>query len=189
MMLGRGVRGLGTATFGSWDCIQFNLSDIQQAMGSNPDFGVNLYQVMSDSGGEGGCIADKYIPYLSQDYIDSHRMGTSPVSPMTLAPPPPPPPPPAPAPMISAPVPISLQPILTVGQDSTPIAPSPMPPTSAPSETINPGLPPVQPINVSSTSTSAAAATAVPGTIFGINSTYVLIGGAVLAFMFLGGKK
>ena len=186
MMLGRGVRGLGVATYGSWDCIQFKLSDIQQDLGSNPDFGVNLYQVMSDSGGEGGCIADKYVPYLSSDYIDSHRMGTAPVAPIAVAPPPPPP---APVAMVSAPVPISLQPILTVGQDSTPIAPSPMPPTSAPSESINPGLPPVQPINVSSSSTSAAAASAIPETIFGVNSTYVLIGGALLAFMFLGGKK
>ncbi len=181
MMLGRsnrGVRGLG-------DCLIYNMSDVQQAFGGNPTT-FNMYQLMSDAGGEGGCIPASYWGLFPQDYIDSHRVapgGTQEYADANRSWVPPPPPP---EPMVAAPVPI-----LTVGQNNAPIAPVP-PTTSAPTETINPTpLPPISSTSSSSTSTVVVppVSSGIPETILGINSTYVLIGGAVLAFMFLGGKK
>ncbi len=178
MMLGRsrGIRGLGST------CVMFNLGDIQSYFGGGSE-GVpfNLITVQQETSGRGGCMPDYAVALMPQEYIDGHSIGTATpavdrtYTGVTAG-----------ATLLANPAPVPTVTALTVNSSGTPISTATVPLANtaiqsapSPSGILTPGLPPAA---------GAPAASAIPSTIFGINSMYV-IGGVLAAFLFLGGKK
>lgn len=207
MMLGRstprGVRGLGST------CVTYNLEDIQSYFGGGSQ-GVpfNLITVSQQTAGNGGCMPAYAVGLLPQAYIDGHTVGSSaPAVDNTyfgvtsgaplIAPP---------APPVAWGAPAAPTVVTTVGQNNAPVfntqvaAPSsgvsttnvppvdfvpqtyPQPPVSQPSAgTVTPGTP------APTTTSTPAASSGLPATVGGIDTKVLLIG-AVVALVLLGGK-
>lgn len=182
-------------------CVRYNQDDLAAALGvtqiycqTSRQWQCNAFNSAYDGS---GCLPQSVMQAIPPSYISSHG-GT------------PPPPPPAGSTTVSAetgyvappstPTPVAnpYPNTIVVGNSGTPIVPtSPgqvAPNPSALVPIVNPVVP-VAPITTSSSTVVTGAVdtsgtSGLPATIFGINSTYVLIGGAaLLVLMMSGGRK
>jgi hypothetical protein len=129
--------------------------------------------------GENQCIPPGILSlFPNKDaYIASHSAAPPPPLPAVVQAPPAPAPTPGPA-MTPVSTPVAAP--IMVGNSGSPITPAPASPAPTSSSA---------PMPSPSPSPSPAASSGLPATIFGINSTYVLIGGAALLFLMMSGGK